>query len=530
MVKEQGQGKQSHRRNRRLKRKHLPAMLLREMRLSQRLYKRRLFALNHSAWPTKPSHIRHLHDIRPQASNSNPQQPASIPGFPAGSPPPPPTTPQSGPAKSNRGLMYSFIGISMVSLMLWYKSKSKKQKIPILAQNIWKEAIWQESDRMDFNYNKSLRRYIETLDACDRFHMDPLSDDYTRIELKIAEMYEKLNMLDEAQSIYQELLSRFFEALNVPGKIDESERGEVLRKDLRILIKSLEINKDIESGKKRLLQHLLLAQEEILSKSPELKEFFEKRKKKLSMIKDINRDPNDDFKTYVSEENIKFDDQGYMILDLDKNSSAWEPFKEEFFTARDLYTAYCLSSKDIAAALSCKITSVEWMVMADMPPGQILLSQANLGSLFYLQAEKLEADLNQLEQKRKKEPGQELDTGAYIKALRFVRKNRDLCLERAHKCYDSVISFAKRNRKIRFHVKDQLDPSVAQSIALSTYGMGVLSLHEGVLAKAEKLFKDSITMAKETDFNELLAEAEKELQKTNVLKAAKKEESDLIPQ
>lgn len=60
--------------------------------------------------------------------------------------------------------------------------------------------------------------------------------------------------------------------------------------------------------------------------------------------------------------------------------------------------------------------------------------------------------------------------------------------------------------------------------------MGVLSLHEGVLAKAEKLFKDSITMAKETDFNELLAEAEKELQKTNVLKAAKKEESDLIPQ
>ncbi|QHS75386.1 Mgr3p [Saccharomyces paradoxus] len=498
-------------------------MLLQGMRLSQRFHKRHLFASNILALPTEPAHIRHLHDIRPPASNFNKQESAPIPQSPTDSLARPPMTPQPNSEKKNRGLMYSFIGVSVVGLILWSKSNSKKQKLPLSAQKVWKEAIWQESDKMEFNYKKALRRYIEALDECDRSHVDLLSDDYTRIELKIAEMYEKLNMLEEAQNLYQELLSRFFEALNVSGKIDDSERGEVLRKDLRILIKSLEINKDIESGKKRLLQHLLLAQEEILSKSPELKEFFENRKKKLSMIKDINRDPNDDFKTFVSEENIKFDDQGYMILDLEKNSSAWEPFKEEFFTARDLYTAYCLSSKDIAAALSCKITSVEWMVMADMPPGQILLSQANLGSLFYLQAEKLEADLNQLEREKSKESDQELDMGTYIKAVRFVRKNRDLCLERAQKCYDSVINFAKRNRKIRFHVKDQLDPSVAQSIALSTYGMGVLSLHEGVLAKAEKLFKDSITMAKETEFNELLAEAEKELEKTTVLKAARKE-------
>lgn len=54
------------------------------------------------------------------------------------------------------------------------------------------------------------------------------------------------------------------------------------------------------------------------------------------MVKDINRDPNDDFKTFVSEENIKFDEQGYMILDLEKNSSAWEPFKEEFLL-REIY-------------------------------------------------------------------------------------------------------------------------------------------------------------------------------------------------
>ncbi|CAI6843786.1 ANL_collapsed_G0042130.mRNA.1.CDS.1 [Saccharomyces cerevisiae] len=267
------------------------------------------------------------------------------------------------------------------------------------------------------------------------------------------------------------------------AKLMRVKEARFLRKDLRILIKSLEINKDIESGKRKLLQHLLLAQEEILSKSPELKEFFENRKKKLSMVKDINRDPNDDFKTFVT---------------------------------------YCLSSKDIAAALSCKITSVEWMVMADMPPGQILLSQANLGSLFYLQAEKLEADLNQLEQKKSKESNQRVRYGNIHKAVRFVHKIVTYVWKEHKNVTTALLRFAKRNRKIRFHVKDQLDPSIALSIALSTYGMGVLSLHEGVLAKAEKLFKDSITMAKETEFNELLAEAEKELEKTTVLKAPKK--------
>lgn len=175
--------------------------------------------------------------------------------------------------------MYSIIGVSIVGLYFWFKSNSRKQKLPLSAQKVWKEAIWQESDKMDFNYKEALRQYIEALDECDRSHVDLLSDDYTRIELKIAEMYEKLNMLEEAQNLYQELLSRFFEALNVPGKVDESERGEVLRKDLRILIKSLEINKDIESGKRKLLQHLLLAQEEILSKSPELKEFLKTEKR-----------------------------------------------------------------------------------------------------------------------------------------------------------------------------------------------------------------------------------------------------------
>lgn len=100
--------------------------------------------------------------------------------------------PKPNTEKKNRSVMYSFIGVSIVGFILWFRSNSKKQKLPFSAQKVWKEAIWQESDRMDFNYKEALRRYIEALETCDRSHVEPLSDDYTRIELKIAEMYEKL--------------------------------------------------------------------------------------------------------------------------------------------------------------------------------------------------------------------------------------------------------------------------------------------------------------------------------------------------
>ncbi|QLL30547.1 hypothetical protein HG536_0A03650 [Torulaspora globosa] len=413
-------------------------------------------------------------------------------------------------------IVLSLLGFSAFSYGVWH-FYWPHHTFPKPVAQILRKGLWAESDKEQFDYQKALKFYIEALDKCQELKVDPISDEYTGIELKVAEMYEKLGMLDEASGVYLELLYRYFDALNTEGKIPEDKRPELIRRDLRILIKSLETNKDVSTGKRNLLAHLLMAQEEVLSRSQELKQFFERRKEKAKIIFQGKALDASDFKTFVNEENLKLDDEGYMILDLQKDSSAWEPFKEEFFTARDLYTAFCLSSKDIAAALSCKMTTVEWMVMADMPPGQILLSQANLGSLLYLQGEKFEAEIFELEGKRDKDPSLRSDE-PMIKALRHLHRNRDTCLQMATQCYDSVIQFAKKNNKLRFNMKDQLDPSVSQAIALSTYGMGVLNLHQGVLAKAEKLLKDSISMAKEIDFQELLNEARNELDKAETLR------------
>lgn len=390
-----------------------------------------------------------------------------------------------------------------------------------------KQAIWDESNNANYQYQDSLQQYIEVLQKLKESNVNPLSDEYTIIELKIAEMYEKLDLKENAKDIYLEMLYRFFNSLNSSGIIADEMRPEMIRKDLRVLIKSLEINRDLEIGKRNLLAHLLLAQEEILKRSPELKKFLDSKRERATKLIKGNPIDASDFQTFVNSENIKFDNDGYMILDIQKDTSAWEPFKEEFFTARDLYTAYCLSAKDIPSALSCKMTTVQWMVMADMPPGQIFLAQANLGALLYLQAEKFESDLYQIDQKCKSDPVF-LEDEKVIKALRYLHKNKDTCLKMAHQCYDSIIKFSKENNKLRYHMKDEMDSSISQAISLSTYGKGILNLHAGSLDEAEHLLNDSITLAKETDFTELLKEAKDELKKTKnlKLKLLEKKEAD----
>lgn len=414
------------------------------------------------------------------------------------------------------GLLYSLYA---------YNNTLNKNKFTPSTQDLLKQALWKESEKEKFNYAKALKLYTKALDECKTAQLDELSDEYTGIELKIADMCQRLGRFEDVHSIYSELLYKFFNALSTPDVVSEEKRGALIRKDLRVLIKSLETNNDLSLGRRNLLAHLLLAQEEVLRKSPELKEYFEKRKEKsLEESKGVSQEQFD-FKTFVNEENIKVDKDGYMIVDIFKNSTAWEPFKEEFFTARDLYTAYCLSAKDLAAALGCKMTTLEWMVMADMPPAQILLSQANLGSLFYLQAEKFASQSETYKNQLNEFTEGSTESHQVALNLRKNMENHERSLNMSIKCYEGVIDFAKKNKKLRFKMKEELDPSVSQAIALATYGIGILSVQKGLLAKAENLLKESISLANDTGFVELLSEATSELEK---LQTQKQTESYLI--
>ncbi|AMD21792.1 HFL064Cp [Eremothecium sinecaudum] len=428
------------------------------------------------------------------------------------------------PIKKSNKLLITASGLSAIALGLWY-FYWPHHKFPSPVAKLLRKALWEESDRKGNDYHSALKYYIDALEKCDELQMEPISDEYTGIQIKIAEMYEKMNMHQEAYTIYLEMLHRYYEALMTEGKITKAMRPHFIQKDLRALIKALEMNQNVAQGKKLLLMHLLLAQEEILLRSPELKKFFARRKEEAATVKDkeqLQQMRYKNFKSHVNGENIKLDENGNMILDLQKDSSAWHPFKEEFFTARDLYTVYCLSTNDLPSALSSKLTTVEWMVMADMPPGQILLSQANLGSLLYLEAERTEAILYKMEEEFKGKEKSNKD----IQLLRTLHSKRSALMDMATTSYQSIITFAKKNKKLRFHAKEMMDSSASQAVALSTYGLGVINLHQGQLSVSEKLLLDAIALAKDTDFHDLTKEANQELNKLKRAKEAKAKESN----
>ena len=72
-------------------------------------------------------------------------------------------------------------------------------------------------------------------------------------------------------------------------------------------------------------------------------------------------------------------------------------FKEDYIVIWDLYTETFLNKNNIEQVVEYKIVIIGWMVLTNMPPsGQILLSQANLGSLLYMKTEKIESTILQI--------------------------------------------------------------------------------------------------------------------------------------
>ena len=117
-----------------------------------------------------------------------------------------------------------------------------------------------------------------------------------------------------------------------------NERVELIRKHLRILIKTLELKKDVDSSKKNLLAHLLLVQEEVLLKSSELEEFFDRKRKTANELLKGQLLTVDEFQTLANGKNIKVDkyNNGLIILDMNKDSRVRGSFQRRIISCKGL--------------------------------------------------------------------------------------------------------------------------------------------------------------------------------------------------
>ncbi|KAI3406009.2 hypothetical protein KGF56_001228 [Candida oxycetoniae] len=440
-------------------------------------------------------------------------------------------------------LGYTALGLACMTAYAYYMWWPK-HTFPKSVAKILRKGLWAESDRGEYDYQLALKYYLEALEHCKEIGIDPLSDEYTGIQLKIGEMFERLNMLSDAAFVYNEIATLYLSVL--APKPDASKKSEktriknrehrrhLIQKDLRIAIKLVELNKaNPQLCKAILVTHIVIAQDEVnklLDNRNELSLITKGRGGGGGGGGDNESQKN--FTAMLDNDAILInDDEGQEVARIKKRPEVWEPFTDEFFNAMDLLSAICISTGDLAMASKVKIVMTEDMLLADVEPSKMLLSQCNLGSLLYMQAEELEAREIAMKRNFSEVAGveyeaiknnqdivkdEELQTILKEKvplqdqeAYDRVTTTKNTCFNLAIKSYESVLQFAKSiPQEI---VKEHNE--IKETVALATYGLGVINLHLSKYDKAERLLRESRVRSKACDYKYLIPEIERELNK-----------------
>ncbi|CAI4045962.1 hypothetical protein SUVZ_11G0860 [Saccharomyces uvarum] len=397
--------------------------------------------------------------------------------------------------------------VSLVTFNIWWVFWPH-HTFPKPVAKILRKGLHAEIKKEGADYRKSLHYYLEALEECKTENVHPLSDEYTGIEIKIGEMYERLDLLDDAVTLYEGMLKRLYEELSKPTNILPMRKSLLFRRDLQILIRYIEINKDSEMNISLLIMHLLLAQNFFLNNSPELKEISQKPEiqdhqqldwKNFKGLPLISKSKAQ-FQTYLSS-------KSKQVLNIKEPEDSQNVFVKELLTARELYTQYCLTKNNLTGALNSKITTFEWMLMTDRPLDEILLAQAELGSIFYLNSEKFEGGVYSINNEPHREPGNRERTKSKLQG------NQEACLQYSADCYKSIIRFADENQYPQNATDSEIDQRILKALSLSHYGLGVINLHKGRLKASKKQLRRAIRISEMIHFNELIKEANCEIKK-----------------
>jgi hypothetical protein len=407
-----------------------------------------------------------------------------------------------------------------------------KHTFPSSVAKILRKGLWAESDKGENDYQLALKYYIEALKHCDEIKMDKLCDEYTGIQLKIGEMFERLNMISDAAFVYNEIATLYLSVLTASPespngrRIKNNEhRRHLIQKDLRIAIKLVEMNQDnLHLSKAILITHLIIAQDEV-----------NKRLTNPKQAKQLvpSSSPEDSHNATIDGNSIVISNDGIETT-IQKTPEVWYPFTDEFFNAMDLLAAMCISTGDLAMASRVKVSLTESMLLANLDPDKVIMSQCNLASLLYLQAEEFEAQEIAMRRKFSEDSGVEYsklknqklfleqdDHDSLQKQLNdsiseedklkysLIVDNKDRCIEMALKSYESVLQFAKDLPQEILNTNNTIN----ETVALATYGLGVVNLHLSNYDKAERLLRESRVRSKSCGYNDLISEIERELSK-----------------
>lgn len=401
-------------------------------------------------------------------------------------------------------LLYGLTGTTLVGGTLWWFFWPHHTfSLPVA--KVLRKALWAESDKENNDYTKALGLYNEALDVAKSEGLDPLSDEYTGIEIKIAEMMERLEMFDKASMIYLDQSQRYIKALENKSLAQDTV-GHYLQKDLRAVAKYVHLNDKNDPNIHLLLfAHLRRAQEEVHSRLGLDK--GEKRSLGVYFPTDFDNPntPKKKSKLIVGKQDVYFESN----FEVQK---AWEPFRDEFFNVRNILVSVLQQEPTFRNwARDLQIRTTKWMIGAGCSLADTLDAMNLCGLMLYFDAEYYES----------------LELRSLDLVARTSRAKKENAMNEALKWYRSSVKLAMSLSDDVVDRSAQLTSAVGHAI----YSLGVIYLHIGRLDDAKTLLTEGLKRGERYGYQELIAEARRELQKVEEEKrklAEKKRESSYV--
>lgn len=373
---------------------------------------------------------------------------------------------------------------------------------------------------------KALMFYIEALHIADKLEMSPLSDEYTGIQFKIADMYARLGYFDEAMWMYTEVCGVYLSALE-RNAFEAQSRVHAIKRVLMIATTmALYMEDRPQIARLSLLPSLVAAEKELARNSPEIVEAFKGKPSDPSLVYQQFKDglaPNNSLTGY------------------------WPEFRDQLFALREVYTASSIAVGDYYNALLTKLRTTELQLTSGANVGDMLLSTTNIASLLYLQG-----SFEQVTTKDMKESGENPSQDTIIDRktdLEGVGAGNLPGVPSKEKLYHPVPAslvadpkltgpdayFAAARAQYQF-VLDRISklgiwqrrgPFVSEAQAIATYGLGVVACHYGEWAKAEEYLREARLRARGLEVESLMDSAQSELSKIEKLKSLPKDSPEL---
>lgn len=421
-------------------------------------------------------------------------------------PPPPPSGAAGrthGPEPGSKGRLRTIaLLLALLTGSLTWLLSSRRKFSPDVAQLLGK-ALKAESEGFGGqNLPEAVKYYIEALMEAEAKGISPLTDEYTGIQLKLAEMYEMLNHQDAASNVYLEICEAYLDAFQ-NDKLSAEARPHCIQRALRIALKL--VHSSNEESLPEVTQNLMVlikvAQFEVASQSPEAAHLLlgvgalDPKKDELKEATHMN-------KMGILAEVMRSSGQFDM----------WMPFRDELIAARDMLTTINLAVEKTDQALFDKQVTHLIMMASGCGIGEILLTRANLASMAYLKSEQLEVAAHFVEQGKANGENKlkVISPRGDPVSAEEIRPMSTWVLQKSEQAYQRILKIIQ---KLEPEVRRSKEVEEAQ--ALCTYGLGVIAIKKGELDTANDLLREARTRAKGSGFDDLVVAADGELAKVN---------------